>query len=296
MATPAFLNHRDTETQRHRTQRHRTVAPSQARRRKDAKDSRRHRRESTQRRRGASPSPHVTLSEGVRRPSRRVPRGYAGCFSPQRGDQRSFVLRASRLHRTPPRRRAGFIQNFALPRNVGATKTLDPMNSRLRGRLEIGPLRQSCRRITSNNESGCFLSCIAKAEPLCPGHDEPWDRLDATELVLRAAGRFHGGGGRRPSPTPPPEDQIRVIREIRVPIAMCDVCDDSAVSPAMCDGSICDVCDVSVPLCASPCLCGSTAMDAMAQIKCDAAMTSCAMPSRLCVFALAASATSATLR
>jgi len=54
------------------------------------------------------------LSQKVRRPSRRTPRGCADRSSSPWADQRFFVVRASRLHRTPPRRR-----------DVGATKALD---------------------------------------------------------------------------------------------------------------------------------------------------------------------------
>jgi len=46
MRTRSF-HHRGTEAQRHRAQRHRAIAPSQAQKRKDAKDSRRHRKGNT---------------------------------------------------------------------------------------------------------------------------------------------------------------------------------------------------------------------------------------------------------
>ncbi len=159
---------------------------------------------------------HVTLSEGVRRPSRRVPRknqhrrslsvtpnfggffdslsslrmtsqGSAPCGRDARTTMRvrPFVVRASRLHRTPPKK-----------------------------------------------ERGCFLSGIAKAEPLCWKHSEPWDRPGATKTRfwrVRAMPRWRR---QRPSPTPPPKDSFVISSCLGVFVV---------VTLRRCDAFVCDV-------------------------------------------------------
>jgi len=217
-------NHRGTETQRHHTQRHRTITTSQTQRLEDTKESRSHRSldsrtigpGTTAQSRGievkegrstnacvwrstflhlgsflrnahpasmtaARSSPHVTLSEGVRRVSRRVPRKHAGRHS----------LSVTQIF-------GGFSDSLHSLRMTSDWAT--PCG---RPRLHRVPPPPSKKR-----ESGAPVSPRRSRRAMgTTGRGIDWTRQ---KLVFGESRRFHGGGGRRPSPTPPPEDQIRV--------------------------------------------------------------------------------------
>jgi hypothetical protein len=140
-----------------------------------------------------------------------------------------------------------------------------------------------------------------QAEPLCSEHSGRGSGRTRRTLAFGTAGRSHGGGGRRPSPTPPSSPPaMNAMSSCATPSrlrAFALATPAMAATPAMnaitqqCDGSaqstrirvhprpknamnamtsrlrafvvatpaMTQKCDVSVPLCAPLCLCGSTA-------------------------------------
>ena len=150
--------------------------------------------------RDVNASPIVTLSEGVRRPSRRMT-----------GLKRPCVLLSTRA-------------------NCGARGTPAPQSSLQKKRKwKPGITRRSRRALGATSRGGGW-----------PGRT----------LAFGSDTRRHGGGGRRPSPTPPlpsPCDGICVyLRYLR--FLLCD----GAMAQIRCDGSVssaksvskkCDGCD-----------------------------------------------------
>jgi hypothetical protein len=208
--------------------------------------------------RSATSFPHVTLSERVRRPTPRDLHLHVTLSEPLRGASRR-VPRSTDSHRSnlfriqlrwasTPRSRneivgAGFTPAPASPRipawipwppgPVASHRSPLPGTS-CWGGCKTLPYGFSQRQIAGGTPAPQFLpfskkrECrlgIAKAEPLYSEHSGRGIGMAGRKLAFGTTARFHGGGGRRPQPTPPGTSvaMIREIREIRVQFAMCDV-------------------------------------------------------------------------
>jgi hypothetical protein len=361
----AEFHHRGTEAQRHRT-----IKPSQARRRKDTKESRSHRTiaDLTQRRRGAeaqshrsgdsrsvgrvatvrnrgievlegrsatasacrpnfqhlgsrfqrahpasvdsrsaassplsllkgrtqrtsregiNPSPIVTLSEGVRRPSRRVSRGWVCRSSPERNaiDRRVLPTRRGCFDSLRSLSMTGCVRPCPPPqwRPVFCSAGVPPAPRALMQAcwIRVPSTSPSPARRRRYKDPRIFKSTaqLSPRRSRCAegaaGRGIDWTRQ---KLVFGASRRFHGGGGRRPQPTPPSISSA-MLRCLRVR------CLSAFASSRL------RRCDAAMPLCLRASVVQMRCCDG--PINCDAAMTSRAMSSRLRVFVLA---TSATLR
>jgi hypothetical protein len=234
---------------------------------------------------------HVTLSEGVRRPSRRVPlkheyrrslgatpifgrsfdslcslrmtRDWATpCGRDARTTMRvrSFVVRASRLHRTPPRRR-----------DVGATKVFDSLNSRLQSRLGIDPLR--------HRQGGAVVACARRAVG-STGRDKNWFLERPGDAAVAAV----GDRSQLRRPRTPSRLRAFVFATLRCPRWHLRLSALSAVPP--CDGAMplwfnCDGCDGSNQMrCCDDFVCDAFAPPRLR--ACDVAMPAMASAS-ICV-------------
>ena len=221
--------------------------------------------------RSATSFPHVTLSEPLRGASRGVPRST--------DSHRSNLFRIQLRWASTPRSRneivgAGFTPAPASPRIPAwipwppgpVTSHRSPLpGTSCWGGCKTLPYGFSQRQIAGGTPAPQFLPLSKKEStgpasprrsrcaPSTAGRGIDWTRQ---KLVFGEFRRFHGGGGRRPQPTPPPENQIRVIREIRVQqLRWCDViCVLSALSAVQtCDGCDDFVCDAFVSSCLRRC-------------------------------------------